>query len=42
MFSVGGMDQLGEWFRFSNEGHAFPRANSFSLGCTMTSVGGMV
>jgi hypothetical protein len=41
MISVGGMAQLGEWSRFSNQGHAFPRADSFSPGCTMTSAGGM-
>jgi hypothetical protein len=41
MISVGGMAQLGEWSRFSNQGHAFLRAYSFSLGCTMTSDGGM-
>jgi hypothetical protein len=41
MISVGGMAQLGEWSKFSNQGHAFPRADSFSPGCTMTSAGGM-
>jgi hypothetical protein len=38
---LGGMAQLGEWSRFKNQGHAFPRVDSFSLGCTMISVGGM-
>jgi hypothetical protein len=37
MFSGGGMAQLGEWSRFSNQGHVFPRADSFSPGCTMFS-----
>jgi hypothetical protein len=41
MFSARGMDQLGEWSRFSNQGQAFPRADSFSPGCTMFSVGEM-
>ena len=41
MFSVGGMAQIGEWSRFSNQGQAFPRADSFSPGCTFFSVGGM-
>jgi hypothetical protein len=41
MFSAGGMAQLGEWSRFNNQGQAFPRADSFSPGCTMFSVGGM-
>jgi hypothetical protein len=36
-----GMAQLGEWYRFNNQGHAFPRADSFFLGCTMISAGGM-
>ena len=42
MISVGGMAQLGEWSRFNNQGQAFPRADSFSPGCTMISVRGMV
>jgi hypothetical protein len=41
MISVGGMAQLGEWSRLSNQGQTFPRVDSFSPGCTMTSVGGM-
>jgi hypothetical protein len=41
MISVGGVAQLGECSKFNNQGQAFPRADSFSLGCTMTSVGGM-
>ena len=41
MISARGMAQLGEWSRFNNQGHAFPRADSFSPGCTMTSAGGM-
>jgi hypothetical protein len=41
MISAEGMAQLGEWSRFSNQGKAFPRAESFSLGCTMTSARGM-
>jgi hypothetical protein len=41
MFSAGGMAQLGEWSRFSNQGQAFPRADSFYPGCTMISVEGM-
>jgi hypothetical protein len=41
MFSAGGMAQLGECYRFNNQGHAFPRADSFYLGCTMISVRGM-
>ena len=28
------MAQIGEWSRFNNQGQAFPRADSFSLGCT--------
>jgi hypothetical protein len=32
---------LEEWSRFNNQGHAFPRAGSFSPGCTLFSVGGM-
>jgi hypothetical protein len=42
MISARGMAQLGEWSRFINQGQAFPRVDSFSPGCTMTSVGGMV
>jgi hypothetical protein len=41
MISAGGMAQLGEWSRFSNQGQAFPRSDSFSPGCTMISVKGM-
>jgi hypothetical protein len=41
LFSVGGMAQIGEWSRFSNQGHAFPRADSFSPGCTLFSARGM-
>jgi hypothetical protein len=41
MISAEGMAQLGEWSRFSNQGHAFPREDSFSLGFTMISVRGM-
>ena len=41
MTSARGMAQLGECSRFNNQGHAFPRADSFSPDCTMTSVGGM-
>jgi hypothetical protein len=41
MISAGGMAQLGEWSRFSNQGQAFPREDSFSPGCTMISAGGM-
>ena len=41
MISVGGMTQLGEWYRFNNQGQTFPRENTFSPGCTMTSAGGM-
>jgi hypothetical protein len=41
MFSARGMAHLGEWSRFNNQGHAFPRENSFSPGCTMNSAGGM-
>jgi hypothetical protein len=41
MFSAGGMDELVEWSRFNNQGNAFPRENSFYLGCTMLSVRGM-
>jgi hypothetical protein len=35
------MAQIGEWSRFNNQGHAFPRADSFSPGCTLFSAGGM-
>jgi hypothetical protein len=42
MFSSRGMAQLGECSRFNNQGHAFPRADSFYPGCTMISAGGMV
>jgi hypothetical protein len=35
------MTQLGEWSRFNNQGQAFPRVDSFSLGCTFFSAGGM-
>jgi hypothetical protein len=41
MISAGGMAQLGEWSRFSNQGHALPRADSFSPGCTMITVEAM-
>jgi hypothetical protein len=41
LFSAGGMAQIGEWSRLSNQGHAFPREDSFSLGCTLFSAGGM-
>jgi hypothetical protein len=41
MFSAGEMAQLGEWSMFNNHGLAFPRAESFYLGCTMFSAGGM-
>jgi hypothetical protein len=41
MISVEGMAQLGEWSRFSNQGHAFPRVDSFSPDCTMISAEGM-
>jgi hypothetical protein len=39
VISAGGMAQLGEWSRLSNQGQAFPRADSLTLGCTMISVG---
>jgi hypothetical protein len=39
MISAEEMAQLGEWSRFSNQGQEFPREDSFSLGCTMISVG---
>jgi hypothetical protein len=41
VISAGGMVQLGEWSRFNNQGQTFPRADSFSPGCTMISVGGI-
>jgi hypothetical protein len=41
LFSVGGMAQGGEWSRFNNQGQAFFRVDSFSLGCTLFSAGGM-
>jgi hypothetical protein len=41
VISARGMDELGEWSRFNNHGEAFPRADSFSLGCTMISTRGM-
>jgi hypothetical protein len=41
LFSAEGMDQIGEWSRFNNQGHAFPRVDSLSLGCTLFSAGGM-
>jgi hypothetical protein len=41
MISVGGMAQLGEWYRFINRGQAFPGVDSLSPSCTMISVGGM-
>jgi hypothetical protein len=37
MISVRGMAQLVEW----NQGHTFPREDSFSLACTMISAAGM-
>jgi hypothetical protein len=40
-FSDGGMAQIGEWSKFSNQGQEFPREDSFSLGFTFFSVGGM-
>jgi hypothetical protein len=36
------MAQIGEWSRFNNQGQAFPRADSFTLGFTLFSVRGMV
>jgi hypothetical protein len=41
MISAGGMAQLGEWSRFSNQGQAFHKVDSLSPGCTMISAGGM-
>jgi hypothetical protein len=35
------MAQIGEWSRFSNQGQTFPRADSFSPGCTLFSAEGM-
>jgi hypothetical protein len=36
------MSQLGEWSRFSNQRLTFLGEDSFSLGCTVISAGGMV
>jgi hypothetical protein len=41
VISVGRMVELGEWSRFSNQGHAFPGIDSFSPGCTVISAEGM-
>jgi hypothetical protein len=41
MINARGMAQLGECSRFNNQGQAFPRVDSFSPSCTMTSVKGM-
>ena len=41
MFSARGIAHIGEWSRFNNQGHAFPKANSFSPGCTLFSAGRM-
>jgi hypothetical protein len=41
VISARGMAQLGEWSRFNNQGHAFPWADSFSLGFTVISAEGM-
>ena len=41
MFSAGVMAQGGEWSRLSNQGQAFLREDSFSLGYTLFSVEGM-
>jgi hypothetical protein len=41
VFSARGMAHLGEWSRFINQGHAFPREDSFYPGSTMFSAGGM-
>jgi hypothetical protein len=41
VISAGRMAELGEWSRFSNQGHAFPREDSFSPSCTMISAEGM-
>jgi hypothetical protein len=35
------MVQLGEWSRFNNQGQTFPRADSFSPGCSLFSARGM-
>jgi hypothetical protein len=35
------MAQSGEWSRLNNQGHAFLRVYTFSLGCTLISVGRM-
>jgi hypothetical protein len=35
------MPQIGEWSMFNNQGHAFPREDSFSPSCTLFSAGGM-
>jgi hypothetical protein len=35
------MSQIGEWSRFNNQGQVFPRADSFSPGCTLFKAGGM-
>jgi hypothetical protein len=41
LFSARGMAQGGEWSRFSIQGQAFLRADSFFPGCTLFSVRGM-
>ena len=41
LLSAGGMAQVGEWSRLSNQGQAFLRADSFSPDYTLFSVGGM-
>jgi hypothetical protein len=41
LFSAGGIAQGGDWSRFNNQGQAFLREYSFSLGYTMFSVKGM-
>jgi hypothetical protein len=41
MISARGMAQLGEWFKFINQGQTFSRADSFSPGFTMISASGM-
>ena len=41
LFSAGGMVQIGEWSRFSNQGQTFLRADAFSPVYTLLSVGGM-
>jgi hypothetical protein len=35
------MAHIGEWSRFNNQGQAFPRVDSFSLGFTLFSARGM-